>query len=181
MSVRESPEDDRNMHYLGREYMFYERWDDCIATLKKHLAMKSAVWADERAASMRYLSRACKAKGNMEEAKRWLLRAVAEAPYLREGWMESALLAYEQKLWEAVLHYTTEAMRITRQPVSYIHEAFCSDGTVYDLAALSAYHLGLYQLAVSFSGKAVDAAPKDERIRNNYIFLSKTLENLPNL
>jgi glycosyltransferase involved in cell wall biosynthesis len=33
LSVLEAPEDDRNVHYLGREYLFRGRWDDCIATL----------------------------------------------------------------------------------------------------------------------------------------------------
>ena len=34
LSVEESPEDDRNMHYLGREYMYYQRWNECIDTTK---------------------------------------------------------------------------------------------------------------------------------------------------
>ena len=33
LSVKECPDDDRNMHYLGREYMFYGRWNDSIDTL----------------------------------------------------------------------------------------------------------------------------------------------------
>ena len=42
LSVQEKPDDDRNMHYLGREYMFHGRWGDAIATLMRHLAMPSA-------------------------------------------------------------------------------------------------------------------------------------------
>lgn len=34
LSVREDHDDDRNMHYLGREYMYYEKWDKAIETLK---------------------------------------------------------------------------------------------------------------------------------------------------
>jgi len=30
MSVKEDPEDDRNIHYLGWEYMYYQRWNECI-------------------------------------------------------------------------------------------------------------------------------------------------------
>ena len=55
LSVREDPDDDRNMHYLGREYMYYEKWDKAIETLKKHLTLERAVWKDERAASMRFI------------------------------------------------------------------------------------------------------------------------------
>ena len=56
MSVEECPEDDRNTHYLGREYMYRGRWDDCIKTLKRHLSMPTALWKDERSASMRYIA-----------------------------------------------------------------------------------------------------------------------------
>lgn len=30
LSVEEDPEDDRNMHYLGREYLFRGQWADCV-------------------------------------------------------------------------------------------------------------------------------------------------------
>ena len=33
LSIKESPEDDRNTHYLGREYMYYGRWEESIDTL----------------------------------------------------------------------------------------------------------------------------------------------------
>jgi len=93
-SVQEEPGDDRNVHYLGREYLFNNRWDDCIRTLKRHLSMPSATWADERCASMRYLARAYAAKGELETARLWFLQAIVQAPHLREpyrvGW--SALL-----------------------------------------------------------------------------------------
>ena len=46
LSVREDPDDDRNMHYLGREYFFYGRWKDCVETLKRHLSLPRATWAD---------------------------------------------------------------------------------------------------------------------------------------
>jgi len=53
-----------------REYMFYGRWNDCIATLRRHLEMKSAVWRDERSASMRFIARACTALNDIAEAER---------------------------------------------------------------------------------------------------------------
>ena len=55
LSVQEDPNDDRNMHYLGREYMYYKQYQKCIDTLEKHLKLKSATWKDERSASMRFI------------------------------------------------------------------------------------------------------------------------------
>ena len=57
IAVKEEPNNDRNMHYLGREYMFYNKYDEAIDTLKKHLEMPSSTWADERCASLRFISR----------------------------------------------------------------------------------------------------------------------------
>ena len=96
LSVQEDPEDDRNVHYLGREYMYRGRWDDCIRTLKRHLTMPSATWRDERAASMRYIAKSYLNKGERAQARDWYLRAIAEAPHLREPYMDLALALYEQ-------------------------------------------------------------------------------------
>ena len=38
LAVEEDPNNDRNVHYLGREYFFYRRWEESIAMLKRHLA-----------------------------------------------------------------------------------------------------------------------------------------------
>ena len=35
MSVKESPNDDRNMHYLGREYMYHQKYNEAIDILIK--------------------------------------------------------------------------------------------------------------------------------------------------
>lgn len=42
LSVKESQDNDRNMHYLGGEYMFHRDYDKAITTLTKRLAMLSA-------------------------------------------------------------------------------------------------------------------------------------------
>ena len=123
LSVKEAPEDDRNVHYLGREYFFYGRWDDCIATLQRHLAMPTATWADERSASMRYIAKSYVRKGDVLSARRYFLRAIAEAPHLREGYMDLATVLYEQENWPGVLYFTACALEITARPDTYICEA----------------------------------------------------------
>ena len=110
MSVLEDPEDDRNLHYLGREYYFHGRWEDAIITLKRHLLLPSATWADERCASMRYISRCLVMLRRRDEARAWLLRAAAEAPHLREPWLELARLLYETAAGTA--SFTSRARRL---------------------------------------------------------------------
>ena len=65
--------------------MFRGEWQKAIETLARHLTLPSAVWADERCASMRYIARCLRALEQDDSAERWLHRAIAEAPHLRRG------------------------------------------------------------------------------------------------
>ena len=95
LSVKESPEDDRNMHYLGREYMYYGYYDKAIDTLIRHLEMKESTWKDERCASMRFIGRCYKKINRYLESEMWYKKAIDEAPYLRDPYIEMALLKHE--------------------------------------------------------------------------------------
>ena len=102
LSVKEDPLDDRNMHYLGREYMYYGRWNDAIDTLIKHLRLESATWKDERCASMRFISRSYIVLKSYDESLMWLDKAIKEAPYLRDAYVEKMLLEYQLKNYNDV-------------------------------------------------------------------------------
>ena len=178
LSVEEAPDDDRNVHYLGREYMFYHKWDKCIETLKRHLEMPKAKWLDERAASMRYIARAYRAKGDIWQSSSWLYRAIAEAPYLREGYVEMAQLAYTEGNWAKAYHMVDEALKITEPPKTYINEAFCWDYTVYDVGAISAYNLGMYEKSLEYAKTALKMKPDDERLKSNVQIIESKVNRL---
>ena len=141
LSVKECPEDDRNMHYLGREYMYYCQWDKCIETLKKHLDLKSATWKDERAASMRYIARSYSAKNEKEEAKNWYLKAIQEAPYLREAYIELAYLYYEEENYFEAYKYLKLALKIKVKSKTYINEVFAWNSFIYDLLSICSFNV----------------------------------------
>lgn len=167
LAVREDPHNDRNMHYLGREYMFREDWIRCRETLIRHLAMPEAVWKDERCASMRYLARASEALGQSQEAEMWHLRSLAEAPHLREPWLDYALFLYNREEWAGVLFLTERALAITERPRTYISEAASFGSLPYDLASIALYHFGRYQEALEMVEQAVERAPTDDRLKDN--------------
>ena len=173
LSVHEAPDDDRNDHYQGREYMIYRRWDDCIAALKHHLAMPSATWADERAASMRYIARSYLEKGEPEQARNWLFQAIAQAPYLREPWIEMAQMLYQQEDWEGVLYFTSCALAITVRPDSYICEAEPWGPLPHDLRCQAYFHTGRTALALEEARKALALSPSDQRLAGNVALLSQ--------
>ena len=170
LSVKEDPEDDRNVHYLGREYMYYGRWNDCIDTLIYHLKLKKATWKDERSASMRFIARAYQNLNRIDEAKMWLDKAIIETPYLREPYVERAILEYNQKNWSEVEKYCKEALKIINREKTYINEVFSWDHTIYDLLSISKFYQNDLQEALKYSNQALQISPNNERlIKNNNI------------
>ncbi len=167
LSVKEDPFDDRNMHYLGREYMYYGKWNEAIDTLIKHLSLPTAIWKDERCASMRFISRCYKNLHRYDEAKLWLDKAIQEAPHLRDPYMERALLEYELQNWEALVNYCLLALKIKKHQKTYINEVFSWDHTVYDLLAIAYYYLGNLDFAIENEQQALSMDPTNERLKNN--------------
>ncbi|MDR1065922.1 MAG: glycosyl transferase family 2, partial [Clostridiales bacterium] len=99
LSARENPLCDRVIFWLGREYMFCGKRDLCIETLKNHLSLPTAKWAEEKSASMRFIARCYEEKENLEKARAWLFRSIAECPHAREPHLALAKLGYKEKNW----------------------------------------------------------------------------------
>lgn len=167
LSVKEEPLDDRNVHYLGREYMYYGRYQEAIDTLIYHISLKSSTWKDERCASMRFIGRCYKNLGRYNEAEMWYRLAIKEAPYLRDPYMEMALLKYLQQDYKLVEHYVLLALEIQSHPKTYINESFSFNETPYDLLSLACYYLNKKDDALYYIDLALRYKPFDERLLNN--------------
>ena len=170
LSVKEDPLDDRNMHYLGREYMYYRKWNKCIDTLIKHLNLKTATWKDERCASMRFISRSYIALKRYDEALMWLDKAINEAPYLRDAYVEKMLLEYQLKHYNEVIKLGKKALKIKQNNMTYINETFTFGETIYDLMSLSYYFTGNKNEGKKYINKALKINPNNVRIVENKKF-----------
>lgn len=170
LSVRERPNDDRNAHYLGREYMFHRRWDEAIAQLQRHLTLPTATWAAERSASMRFISRCYLAKGDQPEAMRWAMRAVAEAPELRESWVQAEEAAYAGEDWPAAAFFGGKAVAVTKKSGCYINEERAWGAYPWDAMAYALYRLGDLEGAAAATERALELEPGNERLRGNMKF-----------
>ena len=176
LSVNEDPEDDRNMHYLGREYMYYGKWNQCIDTLIKHLNLKKALWKDERCASMRFIARSYKNLKRYDEARMWLDKAINEAPYLRDSYVERALLEYELDNLEEVKKYCDLALKINYHPKTYINESFSYDNTIDDLLTVYYYNKNDFENALNHINKALEFEPNNTRLKDNKKIIEKCLK-----
>ncbi|MGX8700967.1 tetratricopeptide repeat-containing glycosyltransferase [Caproiciproducens sp.] len=167
LAAKETPQDDRVAYYLGREYMYKGMWKECIAELKRHLALPSSVWKEERCASMRWIAKSCFRLSNPTEAFNWYCRAIAEAPHLREPYVECAQMAYQTSNWPMAYYMAAEALKIEQKSMVYVNMGYAWDHTPDDLCAIACYRLGLYGESLAHAKAALAFSPRNERLKNN--------------
>ncbi|MBR6773144.1 MAG: glycosyl transferase family 2 [Clostridia bacterium] len=174
LAVAENPKCDRSMHYLGREYMFRGEYQKAITTLLRHLSLPTATWSDERSASMRYIARCYVALDKRAEAEKWFLRAVAQTPDLREGYVEYAQFLFAKKDYHGVLFLLKKALEITKRPLTYVSDPLSWGALPYDLMALASYYVKDYESAVEYGEKAV-RLDDEPRLKNNLEFYKSSI------
>lgn len=175
MAVDESPNNDRMSHYYGRELFFNAKWNECIIELERHLAMPTATWKEERAASYRYISRSHRSLGRLPQSKDAAMKGVLEFDQTREPWLELARSAYALQDWNLCFYAARKSLEITNRAFSYMSDSTSWGDEPHDLAAISAYHLGLYQEAFDQGTKASEMSPGNERLKNNIEYYRKAL------
>ena len=162
LSVREDPTDDRNAYYYARELFFYGKYELAIQEFKRHLELPTASWGAERSASYRYL-----AKCEPQYAYDHLLKAMSEDPGRREAIVEMAQLMYLKHSWEECLKFATDALQIKSKPLDYLCEDFAWGSLPYDLAAISAWNLGLKEDSIKYGELALSLDPLNSRLEDN--------------
>ena len=172
MAVEEDPEDDRNSHYLAREYYFNNMYDEAKKEFIRHLSLPRAVWKPERSSSMRYLS-----KCDLNNRLYWLVRSSEECPNRREPWIELTKYYYEQKSWMHCFNAAIKTLSIKDKPLEYICDPFAWGYAPHDYAAIAAYQLGFYHEAYIHGTHAVNRSKDDERLKNNLKFYLEKVKN----
>ena len=177
LAVKEDPRNDRNMHYLGREYMYYGKYEEAISTLERHLSLESATWKDERCASMRFIARCYMKLNRPREAIMWSNLAIKESPYLRDPYMEKALITYELKKFKETEKLCREALKIKKHPKTYINEVFTTDLNIYDILSVVCFYNGKYRSSLRYVKMALELDKDNERIISNKKLIEEYINN----
>ena len=176
LSAQENPQDDRAMFWLGREYFYYKKYTEAVSTLKKHLALPSATWAEERSASMGFIAQCYQATGNPKEALSWLYRALAECPDVREPYLGVVKFVYNEKNWPLVYALAQRGLSITSSTGSYLVQAECWGPALYDYGAIAAYQMGLFDAAEVYALKAWELEPENARLEKNLALIRQKIQ-----
>lgn len=167
LAVKEDPLGSRVNYYLGREYMFKGMWQKCIDTLKHYLELPTSFWAEERCAAMRWIAKSYYQLNNRKEAYIWYYKAIAEAPDMRDPYVEFARMAYLIADWPTTFFMSEEALKIKEKSKTFVNMGYAWDYTPHDLAAISCYRLGMYSRGREHAINALKHSPDDERLKNN--------------
>lgn len=179
LAVKENPNNDRNTHYLAREYMFYKQYNKAIEMFKKHLNLPSATWLDERCASLRYIANCYKHLNKPAKYEEYLLLAILENNNLREPYFELAIKYYSENNFLKAAYYLEEMLKIKNRNLSYITLPECWNETPYDYLSICYYELKKIKKAITCAEIALKFK-FNERINNNLEIFKSILNNSPN-
>ena len=140
LSVKEKPMDDRNMHYLGREYMFHGKYDKAIETLKKHLLLPTSTWDLERCASLRYIANCYKYKKDLENQEKYLHLAILESNSIREAYFDLGVFYFEQNDYLKSAFVFNEMLKIQTRQLNYMTSPHCWGSLPYDYLSMCYYY-----------------------------------------
>ena len=176
LSLKEDPNNDRNTHYLAREYMFAGLYSKAIETFKKHLILPSATWQDERSASYRYIGD-CYLKLNKKNlAKKAYEKAIKQSFKTREPYLSLAEFYYNKKDYLNCAFTLKNMLEITNKTLTYITSPNCWNSYPLDMLSFCYYKLNAFDLACFYAKKALYLNPNDKRLKNNLLVFENCLK-----
>ncbi len=178
LAVKEDPESDRMCYYLGREYMYKKKWEECIDTLERYLLMPTARWNEERCAAMRWIAKSCYKTEHTKEAYGWYYKAIAEAPHMRDAYVEFATMCYELKDWPMALLMAEEALKIKDKSKTFVNMGYAWDYTPDDLCAIAAYRMNLLDRSNDHAKNALKYDPNNTRLINNLKLIQDKMNSI---
>lgn len=177
LSIKENPKDDRNMHYLGREYMFNGNYKKAISTLKRNLKLPTAKWDIERSASLRYIANCYHKLNKPKKQIEFLLESVLECDSVRESYYALGILYFDKQDYLKSAFYFNEMFKIKERFLNYMSSPECWGSLPYDYLSYCYYKLNNCNKAIKCVLKAIELSPNDERLKNNLQFYINELSN----
>lgn len=103
----------------------------------------------------------------IQEAYCWYFRAAAEAPHMRDSYVEFTKMCYELHDWPMTYYLTNEALKIKDKSKTFVNMGYSWDATPDDLCAIAAYWMGLMEQSLKHAERALEFSPANERLKNN--------------
>ena len=115
--------------------------------------------------------------GNTTDAERWFIQSVEDSNE-RESWYAYARYLYQTAQWERCLDASQRCLEVQQQRDGYTYDVHAWGEDPYDLAAISAYNLEKYELALEYGTVATIKAPGNERLARNLAYYREKAKTL---
>jgi glycosyltransferase involved in cell wall biosynthesis len=164
-ATKEYPTHDRPAFYYARELMYHTQWIPAINEFERYIQLPTG-WSEEKAEACILIGDCYKNIGiNSLPSYLRALNFYAK----REAFWKIAWEYYHKQDWKNVYAYVNDGLALNRQ-YNYLEreEAWGSD--LYDMASMAAYKLNDLSNALKYGELACQAAPENERLKNNLKF-----------
>lgn len=165
-AVRETPNNRRMSHCLGRELLGRQRHAEAIVELERCLILSGDERDGLHNATLRYIGWCHYALGDSDAWLGWLKRAAAAGPSMRGPWAELTKAHAARGEWRDCYDAALRTMRLPGGAQDYGVDTE-TPIMAEDLACLAAWNLGLHDEALDLGRRAAALAPGDERIAEN--------------
>lgn len=131
LQVKENPRDPRGYHYLGRELMFCEKYEEALSVFNRYICMPNT-WDEERSATFRYMAFCCvKLNNGLQDC--YFLSAIAQTPFIREPYAEYAEYLITQKEYDGAKFFIQRALKIKTPSLAFAMDSKIYSGLLEDL------------------------------------------------
>lgn len=163
-----NPNNDRNSHYLGREFMYRGFYHSAIAELLRHTEMPYA-WIAEKSQSHLYIGDCYKYLGFKDEAVIQYLKAYELDHNRRESLMRLAEFYLENEKYSIAVLFTEASLKIIN-PTSFYgnYQPYYND-IPYIILYRAYWYLGNKEKSKEYFDIAVKKNPNCESDRKYYI------------
>lgn len=173
--VAEGACDWRTYFFLSNEYAWNGWFNDAMNTRIKSYEACSDDDPVTQSYVAKHIAMAWDGASNRKEAEHWHRLAIAHSDE-RESWLAYAEHANRWEDWDIAYLAIKRCLNVVHRRDGYTYDPRAWSHAPYDLGALIAYRMGLYQQAAEWGRKAIELCPEDERLKSNLKFYE---ENLP--
>lgn len=168
LKIDEGDRDWKTFYFLANEYASRNDFKSAIAQ-RKNAYYYCTDGVVSRSYTAKHIANNYLQIGESVEAENWFKVSVAESDE-RESWYAYARYLYQIGQWERCLDAAQRCLKVQQRRDGYTYDVHAWSEAPYDLAAISAYNVGRYDLALEYGLVAVAMAPNDERIARNLAY-----------
>jgi len=180
VDVMNHPENDRHIHWLGREMLYKGLFYSSIKLLKHHIQnpLFESRWCSEKCMSCIFIGEsyeklAKREKNTAEKAKlerkctSWYFSGIYYDKNLREPWLKLANFFRTKNNHLQAVQCASSALRIKNSPVTYLTDLSCYKSKPYDILYWGFWHLGEKRESFEMWKKAKEISPDNPRFKHD--------------